>query len=233
MRSRVGRPVIERACASVVAPFAASLGLWKSGECQRVKVAAVQSSSRDRSSNGLPLFAPARASPRSMRCAPRVAAKAASTKHECREASCGFAYPLQPVECPPNASRFPPFDPVREAGARTDSALSHRRAHRHLPSRYAHALRRVVAGEERGLLRKCSADFCQTVWRPLTANGSRFLPCDPVGEADARPDDDRAAHAPRAGSHYQFLRYQRWVMQHGYDDEGSLAVSESRVYSSP
>jgi|HubBroStandDraft_1064217.scaffolds.fasta_scaffold248797_2 hypothetical protein len=157
--------------------------------------------------------------------------RAQNTNAEKRVA--GSRHPLQPVEWPPNASRFPPFDPVREAGARTDSALSHRRAHRHLPSRYAHALRRVVAGEERGLLRKCSADFCQTVWRPLTANGSRFLPCDPVGEADARPDDDRAAHAPRAGSHYQFLRYQRWVMQHGYDDEGSLAVSESRVYSSP
>jgi hypothetical protein len=69
MRSRVGRPVIERACASVVASFAAGVAWWKSGECQRVKVAAVQSSSRDRSSNGLPLFAPARASPRSMRCA--------------------------------------------------------------------------------------------------------------------------------------------------------------------
>jgi hypothetical protein len=31
------------------------------------------------------------------------------------------------IEWPPKAPRFPPFDPVREAGARTDSAVSHRR----------------------------------------------------------------------------------------------------------
>ena len=32
-----------------------------------------------------------------------------------------------------NASRFPPRDPVREAGARTDSAFSHGCAHRRIP----------------------------------------------------------------------------------------------------
>jgi hypothetical protein len=42
-----------------------------------------------------------------------------------------------------NGSSFPPGRPVREAGARTDSASSPRRAHRHLPLRCSRALRRV------------------------------------------------------------------------------------------
>jgi hypothetical protein len=50
----------------------------------------------------------------------------------------------------------PAFDPVREAGARTDSTFSHRRTHRHPPSglrpRAAGAFadaRRIVAGDGR------------------------------------------------------------------------------------
>jgi hypothetical protein len=53
----------------------------------------------------------------------------------------------------PNASRFPPFDPVREAGTRTGSAFSHRRAHRHLPLQCGGAFvdeGRVVAGDQGG-----------------------------------------------------------------------------------
>jgi hypothetical protein len=34
---------------------------------------------------------------------------------------------------PANGPRFPPFDPAREAGTRTDSALSRLGDHRHLP----------------------------------------------------------------------------------------------------
>jgi hypothetical protein len=72
-------------------------------------------------------------------------------------------FALESVEWPPIASSFPPLDPIREAGARTDSALSHRRAHRHLPLRCAVRCgacvdeRRIVAGDESGRMRTRSA----------------------------------------------------------------------------
>jgi hypothetical protein len=40
-----------------------------------------------------------------------------------------------------HGSRFPPFNPVREADAQTDSAFSNRPVHRHVPLRCARALR--------------------------------------------------------------------------------------------
>jgi hypothetical protein len=52
-----------------------------------------------------------------------------------------------------NPSRFPPSDPVREAGGRTNNAPSHRRAHRHLPLCCASAFvdeRRIVGGDGGG-----------------------------------------------------------------------------------
>jgi len=59
----------------------------------------------------------------------------------------GWAYILVPVDRTANGSSFPAFDPVRKAGAQTDSALfidgvrvPGRRGRRHIPLRCARAL---------------------------------------------------------------------------------------------
>ena len=57
-----------------------------------------------------------------------------------------LAAALQPVEWPPNASRFVPLDPVRGLALERMTRSSRRHAHRHLPSRCARALRRVRRG---------------------------------------------------------------------------------------
>jgi hypothetical protein len=86
------------------------------------------------------------------------------------------AYPV------PRVIRLPPFDPVREAGARTDSALSNRRAIA------ARALRRVRRPSGAWLPATEAAGV-----HPLAGSGGRqrsgFSPLDPLREARARTDD--------------------------------------------
>ena len=76
-----------------------------------------------------------------------------------------------------HGSRFPPFNPVREAELELRAPASLRRAHRHLPLRSARALRRVVAGDGGGARNaggeEQPADFCvMRVRVALQARGS-------------------------------------------------------------
>jgi hypothetical protein len=84
-----------------------------------------------------------RRSRRALRYATLAAPRRLPAGRECRRDSLG--------RVPASGSRFPPLDPVREAGERGDLARSlPRRAHRHLPSRRARAFvdeRRVVADD--------------------------------------------------------------------------------------
>jgi hypothetical protein len=139
----------------------------------------------------------------------------------------------------------------RAAGARTDSASSHRRAHRHLPSRYTRASRRV---------RRRAASRCRRRRRPdeggretliqlnrgarllrdtthfggrVAANRSRLPPLDPARDAGARPGHAlfapafiatfRSAAPARCGA---FVGKRRFVA--GETDEGSSSPAATR-----
>jgi hypothetical protein len=92
-----------------------------------------------------------RRSPRACRCGTLASARAAASINK-GLSSAG------------RASRFPPVEPVREAGARTDNACSRLRAHRRIRLCCARALRRafadgrrIVAGDTGGRVRTQNA----------------------------------------------------------------------------
>ena len=89
------------------------------------------------------LFTPACSSPPSIAMRPRVAARSPMSGASWWATGAARCTSSQLGAWPPTSPRSAPFDPVRELALERIALASHRRAHRHLPSRCARALRRV------------------------------------------------------------------------------------------
>jgi hypothetical protein len=115
-----------------------------SSRCHGLKVPAARSNSRGWSATNYHALRGASSSPPSVAQRPRIAARSAMSGASlpATRPVVGLGLRASVVKWLPNASNFPPRRSAREAGTRTDNALSHRRAHRPLPSRCARALRR-------------------------------------------------------------------------------------------